>query len=359
MSENLREIEPRRWPVNYTEGTFGPMVANVDAAKKLATRAIAHYLPGIACEVTLVKYRENYVFRVREPDGSYALRVHRSGYLGDAQILEELQLLQTLAAAGIRVPRVCSTATGELMCRVTDDDGRVYQIDMTEWVPDAAPLGDVGEAFTGIATVDPADFHALGGLIAKLHNTTAALGRSTPTVRPRWDAGGLIGDRAVWGDPRRVFTSAVLGGEIVEQAMAHLADELRVYGITPDRFGPIHADFTPENVLVRGGQMTVIDFDDSGYGYYLFDLATAAFFYLPHPRGKEVVSALLAGYREIRPLTDEDLALWRPITLARGLTYLAWAADRPGDETSNFILEHVLPLVVTLATEYVESTTRR
>jgi hypothetical protein len=46
--------------------------------------------------------------------------------------------------------------------------------------------------------------------------------------------------------------------------------------------------------------------------------------------------------------------LWRPMLLARGLNYLGWAADRPGDETSDFVLEHVRPLVVDLAAEYVE-----
>ena len=135
--------------------------------------------------------------------------------------------------------------------------------------------------------------------------------------------------------------------------MAWLGTELRAYGKTPDRYGPIHADVTPENVLVQHGRMTLIDFDDSGEGYYLFDLATAAFFYLPHPRFDDVVSSLLRGYNSVRPLTAEDLGLWRPMLLARGLTYLAWAADRIGDETSDFIFDHLRPLVVDLAAELV------
>ena len=160
----------------------------------------------------------------------------------------------------------------------------------------------------------------------------------------------------MWGDPRRALLDGSTSHAIVSQAMWLLDAELRAHGTSPDRYGTIHADFTPENVLVRNGQLTVIDFDDSGDGYYLFDLATAAFFYLPHPRAEAVTSALLAGYQTVRPLTREDLALWRPMLLARGLTYLAWAANRPGDETSNFILEHARPLVVQLATEFVGST---
>lgn len=332
------------------------MIADINAAKRVATRALANYGADRDAALTFVKYRENYVFRVDGQAGSYALRLHRNGYRTDAAILEELELVTALGAAGVAVPRVRRTAAGEAFCRIADEQGDVHQVDMLEWVSDTVPFGDVGAAFSGEAAVDPVDFHTLGALIADLHTTVTTLPRQRPSIRPVWDAGGLVGDTAVWGDPRRAFLDGAAGHDIVSQAMSLLATELRTYGETPGRYGAIHADCTPENVLVRNGQLTVIDFDDSGDGYYLFDLATAAFFYLPHPRADDVTSALLAGYQTVRPLTREDLALWRPMLLARGLTYLAWAANRPGDETSTFILDDVRPLVAQLATEFVGST---
>lgn len=332
------------------------MIADLKTAKSIASRALTNYGADESASLTFVKYRENYVFRVDEPGGSYALRLHRNGYRTDAEILEELELIAALGAAGVAVPRVRLTVDGEPFCRVVDADGDAHQIDMSEWVPGAVPLGDVGEAFSGEASVDTAVFHALGALVADLHNQTATLEREHESVRAPWDAGGLVGDTAVWGDPRRAFHDGAPGHAVVDQAMSLLKAELEAYGKSPDRYGAIHADVTPENVLVRDGQMTIIDFDDSGDGYYLFDLATAVFFYLPHPRFDDVVSALLAGYQSARPLTVEDLAMWRPMLLARGLTYLAWAADRLGDETSDFLFEHARPLVVELAAEYVTST---
>jgi Ser/Thr protein kinase RdoA (MazF antagonist) len=332
------------------------MIADIDAAQRIAVRALSNYGNHWDAALIFVKYRENYVFRVDEPGGSYALRLHRHGYRSDAEILEELDLVTALGAAGVSVPRVRRTAAGELFCRITDEHGDVHQVDMLEWVPDAVPLGDVVEAFTGQAVIDLASFRALGALIADLHMTVTALRRGGTSSRPAWDAAGLVGDPAVWGDPRRAFHVGDSEHAIVDQAMSLLDRALRAYGQSPGHYGPIHADFTPENVLIRNGQLTVIDFDDSGEGYYLFDLATAAFFYLPHLRAEDVVSALLTGYQSVRPLTQEDLELWRPMLLARGLTYIAWAADRLGDETSEFVLEHVRPLVVELATEFVAST---
>ncbi|HJT90539.1 MAG TPA: phosphotransferase [Mycobacterium sp.] len=331
------------------------MIADLDTAERIAARALTRYAADHDAALTFVKYRENYVFRVDEPEGSYALRLHRNGYRTDAEILEELELLTALGRAGVAVPQVRLTLTGEQFCHVVDDDGDAHQVDMTEWVAGAVPLGDVGEAFTGEASIDTTTFRALGALVADLHNTTCSLERGHASVRAPWDAGGLVGDTPVWGDPRRAFHDGARGRDVVDQAMSLLETELKAYGRAPGRYGAIHADFTPENVLVHNGQMTIIDFDDSGDGYYLFDLATAAFFYLPHPGFDDVVSALLAGYQSVRPFTGEDLAMWRPMLLARGLTYLAWAADRIGDETSDFVLEHVRPVVVELAAEYVGS----
>jgi Ser/Thr protein kinase RdoA (MazF antagonist) len=332
------------------------MIVDLNAAKRAAARALTRYGVDQDTALFFVKYRENYVFRVDEPGGSYALRLHRNGYRTDAEIQEELDLLTALGAAGVAVPRVRLTIAGEPFCRVVDEDGDVHQIDMLQWVSDAVPLGDVAEAFSGEAAVDTADFRGLGALIADLHNKTALLDRGKESVRAPWDVDGLVGDTAVWGDPRRAFRDGARDRDVVDQAMSLLETELRGYGKSPDRYGPIHADCTPENVLVHNGQMTIIDFDDSGHGYYLFDIATAAFFYLPHPHFDDIVSALLDGYRRVRPLTAEDLEMWRPMVLARGLTYLAWAADRLGDETSDFVLEHVRPLVVDLAAEFVAST---
>ncbi|MGQ4618854.1 phosphotransferase [Nocardia sp. R7R-8] len=304
--------------------------------------------------LTFVKYRENYVFKVEMASGTCALRIHRSGYRSDDEIAEELDLLGALENAGVAVPRVRASANGAPLCLVADDDGELHQVDMLDWVEEAEPLGDIGTAFFGEAPVDESQFQALGALIGEFHNAVSSIEGTGRSTRPAWDAHGLVGDRAVWGDPRRAFTGETRESAIVEKAIPLLIATLEEYGRLPGRYGQIHADFTPENVLVDTQRMTIIDFDDSGYGYYLFDLATAFFFYQPHPRADAVLDALCEGYRSVRELDSSDCSALRPMLLARGLTYLGWAADRPGDETSDFILEHIRPLVVDLAAELLQ-----
>ena len=327
------------------------MISDIESATTVARRALDNYGAAADAVITFVKYRENYVFKVDMTSGSYALRIHRAGYRSDSEITEELDLLCSLENAGIAVPHVRASDKGHRLCIVGDDSGDLYQVDMLDWVEGAVPLGDIGAAFLGEALVEENQFRALGTLIGEFHNAVSSIEQEGRPVRPPWDAQGLVGDTAVWGDPRRVFGDDALGGAIVDEAVPLLITTLEEYGRLPGRYGQIHADFTPENVLVDANRMTIIDFDDSGHGYYLFDLATAFFFYQLHPKSDVILAALLEGYRSARELDYRDYAVLRPMLLARGLTYLGWAADRPGDETSEFILEHVRPLVVDLAEE--------
>lgn len=137
--------------------------------------------------------------------------------------------------------------------------------------------------------------------------------------------------------------------DAVAAAIDRIRETLRGYGARPERFGPIHADLTPENVLRTADGLVLIDFDDFAAGWHLFDLATALYFYTPHPRADDYRAALFAGYESLRPLDADDRAAFPAILLARGLTYLGWAADRRGETTAEWHASTVLPHVVSLA----------
>ena len=66
------------------------------------------------CNLHLIKYRENAVFRVDNDGVRRALRLHRCGYHSDAELLSELQWMQALGDAGITVPTIVPAASGEL-----------------------------------------------------------------------------------------------------------------------------------------------------------------------------------------------------------------------------------------------------
>ncbi|MGY1704759.1 phosphotransferase enzyme family protein [Geodermatophilus sp. SYSU D00697] len=322
------------------------------AARRIAHRALTRYgLDEVALH--FVKYRENYVFRAECGDEAFAVRLHRPGLHSVAEVRTELAYLEALRQRGFAVPEPLQTTDGELICLVDDGTGGEVQVDLQRWVPGAAPLGDIGEAFEGTSTLTPADFHRLGAMAARLHDHTEHLGRLPGFSRAAWDVEGLVGKRALWGDPLELHVLSTADRTLLAAAVARLTSDLAELGTGPAVYGVIHADFTPENILVRGEELVLIDFDDFGEGWHLYELATILFFYRPHPRFDEFVDAVFAGYRTQRPLDERHLHFWPGVLLARGLTYLGWAARRRGEETAAFIAEHVAPVVLALAQDFL------
>jgi Ser/Thr protein kinase RdoA (MazF antagonist) len=106
-----------------------------------------------------------------------------------------------------------------------------------------------------------------------------------------------------------------------------MAERLGRYGRGPDRFGLIHADVRLANLLVSGDDIQVIDFDDSGFGWFLFDLATAVSFIEHDPRVPAWCDAWLRGYRRILPLPAADEAEVPTFVLLRRLQLVAWVGS--------------------------------
>lgn len=78
--------------------------ADTDMLQQLDTvarRALAAW-PVEASHLTLIKHRENTVYRVDTAKGErYALRLHRQGYHSDAALRSELQWIDALSRSGI------------------------------------------------------------------------------------------------------------------------------------------------------------------------------------------------------------------------------------------------------------------
>ena len=62
------------------------------------------------------------------------------------------------------------------------------------------------------------------------------------------------------------------------------------------------------NLLVDGGRTTVIDFEDYGLSWYLYDLACVLTFNQDRPDVRELIALRVDGYRQVEPLSAEDEA---------------------------------------------------
>ncbi len=282
----------------------------------LAAEGAAHWGGQV---VRLIRNRENAVFELALPEGRAALRLHRVGYQDDAAIRSELWWCAALAAQGIAVPAALPAIDGALLVRLSN--GR--NASAIAWV-EGEPLGEASVPFDAPLPVLLQQHQALGRLLAGFHATTDRLGLPADFTRPRWDIPGLVGEQPFWGrfwdhplaTPAQTATLCAARGLLQDRLTDHAA--------TGD-YGPIHADVLRENVLVKGRSLSLIDFDDSGFGFRLYDLGTVMSQNLYEPYYPEIRDALIAGYAETRAVSVD---LVETFTLARCCASVGWAAPR-------------------------------
>jgi len=276
-----------------------------------------------AQEPELLKYRENAVFRARLGDGKHAaLRLHRPGYHSEAALRSELQFMEILRRGGLAVPDPIATPGGDLLVEL---DGGQFA-DLIGWVHG----GQIGESSKPLAWSRDeivAIYHEVGAAMAQMHAIADGWRPPAGFVRPAWNAQGLLGDTPLWGS---FWDCPGLAGEdrgFLGRLRPALRDRLSAAGGELD-YGLIHADLVRENVLVQGGAVAMIDFDDCGHGWRLFDIATALLRNRREPHYGALRQALIEGYRTHRRLDDADLAHLPLFLLLRSLTYIGWAGAR-------------------------------
>jgi Ser/Thr protein kinase RdoA (MazF antagonist) len=271
--------------------------------------------------IRLIRDRENAVYEMALPNGARAaLRLHRTGYQGEAAIKSELWWCSALAKAGLAVPAPIDAKSGDQLAKLSA--GRLAST--IAWVS-GDPLGEAGVPLPGTPAGQAARHFTLGRLIAQLHIATDALTLPEGFTRPSWDIAGLVGDAPFWGRFWEHPSLTLAEADHLQTARAYLRVRLEKYHADGADFGPIHADVLRENVLVDGDTMSLIDFDDSGHGFRLHDLGTVLSQNLYEPALPAIARALIAGYATLRPADPELVAVF---TMARTLASVGWTMPR-------------------------------
>ena len=325
------------------------------AMLRLAHDAIARW-PLQVLDIVPIKVRENAVFAVHLRDGGkLALRVHRHGYHSDAALRSEFDWCRSLAAHGIDVPAVVPSSAGrDFELVVGQGLGPARQVDVFEWI-DGRQLGSAEAGVAGDDATIAANYRTIGELAARMHNHSQRWQVPTGFTRHAWDAAGLVGESPLWG---RFWDLDALSP--AQRALfIRLRDELRGalarFGNAEDRFGLIHADLVPENVMVGMSGMRIIDFDDAGLGWHMFEIATSLYFIRREPYYEVARDAVIAGYRRHRALSDEHLSLLPMFLAARATTYLGWVHTRRGEATAEELTPALIELAVPAAEDYLNA----
>jgi Ser/Thr protein kinase RdoA (MazF antagonist) len=90
----------------------------------------------------------------------------------------------------------------------------------------------------------------------------------------------------------------------------------------------LHGDAIRENVFNGPNGLTLIDFDDCGYGFPIYDLATATIQSIEDKHYQNRCDAILNGYGKDRYLTDADFELFPIFSMLRVLATSSWIISR-------------------------------
>ena len=294
----------------------------------------------------LINVSENATYLVEAEGFRSILRIHRPAYHSRRGIEQELSWSKALAADHMVLTPP----------PIAGKDGGLVQQGHHPSLPE--PRFMVMFTFAPGRQPDENDdlvapFERLGAIAARTHLHSQGWTKPDPLERLFWDTDAVFGPIANWGNWRDGpnVTSEIRA--VLEKAEALICARLAAFGKGADRYGLIHADMRLANLLIEGETTRLIDFDDCGLGWFLYDFATGISFMEEHPQVPALRQAWVKGYRQIRALSDEEEAEIDTFVMLRRMALLAWIASHIEAPEPKALAPHFAAGTAKLATEYI------
>lgn len=302
--------------------------AQVLRLRKLANDALAYYALDVE-EFSTLLHLENTTFRVETSNDTYVLRINRPNHRTKAQIRSEAMWLAAIRAdTNLVVPEPVANRAGDLVT-VAGAKGvpEPRFCVLFKWVE--------GQFYRD--RLSPVALHRVGKFTAQLHNHAAEFDPPDDFARPDVE----FGSDEEPGEMLRLLQKGFEEGAAIiaphdlatfTLARHRLQERIDALGQEPAIYGVIHSDLHHGNLLFEGEEVHAIDFDDCGWGHFLYDLAVTQWYLQARPDFEEMCEAHIAGYRTVRDLPDEHVDLLPTFRAARTLlmaVYMAGRADNP------------------------------
>jgi Ser/Thr protein kinase RdoA (MazF antagonist) len=246
-------------------------------------------------------------------DGAtYALSL-RSSHYTHAALESEMRWLEAMQdAPSVRVPAPVPALDGRLVCSLTAPElSGTLRCTLCRWLP-----GHERDE----ASLTRSEFERLGRAAGALHEKSFRFAPPADFTRPTWDEHRFHEYRVantydqILAHVRRYFSAPKVEhfARITDQAL----QRMRALSASPGARGLVHGDFHAGNYLFDGeargegddDRVAFVDFEDLGWGYASYDIATALFGAMERPDHAELVDAFARGYAARRRL-PADFAL--------------------------------------------------
>ena len=289
------------------------------------TEYIKSIYPLEGCEIVPVSPHPGGRNRIRicsrNGEKLYALRISALEDRNREDYLAETEFIRYLAEHGAPVADVIPSVHGKLVERA-EADGQTYYISLFEYAKGML-LADNGYRYREGAPLEEY-FHNTGKALGAIHR----LSKSFTPVHRRMD----FFDKYNMDYIGRLIPDDYDG---LKHAISERLDEYRALPTDPDSYGLVHFDFCDGNyhVDLNTGKLTVFDFDNCIYCWYMFDLAhlwthgVGWYRHVPDPEKRmqgmrHYFETVLQGYRSETDVPDtllEKLPLFIDMTLIESI----------------------------------------
>ena len=230
----------------------------------------------------------NFVFMFKHAEQPYILRFTHASERSAATIQAELAFLQHLAACGVPVARPIHSLSGRMVESIATPLG-VFHAAVFERL--------LGWQFD-IDELTPAQFTRWGSALGTLHQAAAGyVGTGRPTIH---DHLRLVAEQLPDHEDAARHMLTLLERQVTELPSGE------------QTFGLIHYDFELDNLLWNDQRVGIVDFDDCAGYWFAADIAFALRDLFDDQAARIDIAdarlqAFVAGYRELRSLTEDDL----------------------------------------------------
>jgi Ser/Thr protein kinase RdoA (MazF antagonist) len=310
------------------DATFAALGHDVQVAalRGLAIDVAKRCYGLLALDCRLLQYENNAVFAVSCASERFALRLSPPATNRVALDSEMAWLAAIRRDTGLRVPTPVPATDGRFVVETAHGGiAPARPATLMRWVEGDRPTRD---AVTALAS-------SLGEIIAVLHVHGGSFAVPPDFARSRWGVFRLRADGdAIASAASRGRVSLSLA-ELVQHAIARLERALDAMGTGPAVWGLVHGDLHADNLVVDTSGIGIIDFDDAGWGHYLYDVATLldAMRRRILPTASEYHafrSAFLRAYGAARSLpasVNADLATFRAVREIATLAFITGTAN--------------------------------
>jgi Ser/Thr protein kinase RdoA (MazF antagonist) len=278
---------------------------------QLAEQLVSLYDLPRNSSLRLFSLSENEIYRIEAPSGRWALRLQRPGYQSTRALASEIDWLVALRSDGVvATPVPVAGRNGNWIQSVGHRNAVLF-----EWEEGCEPQihADLRQCF-----------QTLGAITAQMHVHSRLWVRPQRFERFTWNFEAALGEEPRWGRWRDGLGMSPAKLDLFGRTVDAIRDRLGIYGRGPDRFGLTHCDLRLANLLLAGREVKVLDFDDCGFGWYMYDAATPLSFYEHLPQAPDLIQHWLEGYRSVSPLSQAEEEEIPTFVILRRLLLIAW-----------------------------------